>query len=610
MESVSDLQAGELAGLANDIAKAVSLDDTSVMLRGCTDALVRNIGAAFARIWLVDDSAATLTLVASSGIYTHLDGAHSRVPIGKFKIGLIAEEKKPHLSNDVMRDPRVSDRDWAKREGMVAFAGHPLMVGDRLIGVMALFAKFPLTPAVLASLATIASTIAVAVERQKAQEALRMTDVLRGVQEQVRFKNEQLKVVNESLSIFIEKNDFGRASAHLLGAALRQTESEYGFVGVVVDIEPYGQVLRVFADEGFYWDPKDNRALYDKIRRDYAEQGYIDFPNLNNLFGRVILDKQALIANDPAGDPRRSGNRPKGHPPLESFLGVPILQGDSVVGMFGVANKKGGYTGVDLERIETLCQAAALLYDSYRRRTREVVLEKERGEAREQLEHTIADLQNLAYVVSHELQDPIVRIKSYLNLLRVRYADKLGPDAGEFMQICSKSADRINRMVDDLWTYARVYRSEAILLEVDTSSVVVSVIQGLHDLVKEVGGSVTHGALPRVRMSEKQVSYVLGALLENALRYRSTAPPRVHVSAEREGERWVFCVEDNGVGIDSIFFKDIFRLFFRLRPEMSPEGTGMGLSISKKIIEQNGGDMWVVSEVGRGSKFFFSLPVR
>jgi signal transduction histidine kinase len=548
--------------------------------------------------------------MASSGIYTHLNGAHSRVPIGKFKIGLIAQEKRPHLTNDVVHDPKVSDREWARREGMVSFAGHPLMVGDRLIGVMALFARFPLTAAVVASLASVASTIAVAIERQKAHEALRVADLLRGAQEQVRFKNEQLKVVNESLSIFIEKNDFRSASAHLLGAALRQTESEYGFIGVVVDVEPYGQVLRVFADEGFYWDPKQNRELYEKIRRDYDEHGYIDFPNLKNLFGWVILEKEAIIVNDPDADPRRSGNRPTGHPPLKSFLGVPIMLGDNVVGMFGVANKKGGYTGVDQERIETLCQAAALLYDSYRRRSREVVLEKERGEAKEQLEQTIADLQNLAYVVSHELQDPIGRIKSYMNLLRVRYADKLGPDAGEFMQICSRSADRINRMVDDLWTYARVYRNDDNPSEVDTSPVVASAVEGLRGVMEESGGSVTVGPLPRVRISEKQISYVLCALIENALRYRSTAPPSVRVSAEREGERWVFCVEDNGIGIDSIFFKDIFRLFFRLKPEMAPEGTGMGLAIAKKIIEQNGGDMWVVSEVSRGSKFFFSLPIR
>lgn len=433
---------------------------------------------------------------------------------------------------------------------------------------------------------------------------------LKAAEEELRLKNDQLKVVNESLSIFIEKNDFRSASAHLLGAAIRQTGSEYGFVGVVVDVEPYGQVLRVFADQGFYWDREQNRDLYDKVRRDYEEHGFIDFPNLKNLFGRVILDRHALIANEPAADPRRSGNRPTGHPPLDSFLGVPIMQGDTVVGMFGVANKIGGYTGVDQERIEALCQAAAVLYDSYRRRSREVILERERGEAREQLEETIADLQNLAYVVSHELQDPIGRIKSYMNLLRVRYADRLGPDAGEFIEICSKSADRINRMVDDLWTYARVYRNDANVPDVDTSSIISSVVEGLGGVLKATEGSVTFGSLPQVTMAEKQISYVFCALIENALLYRSAAPPRVHVSAEQQGDRWVFCVEDNGIGIDSIFFKDIFRLFFRLKPEMAPEGTGMGLAITRKIIEQNGGAIWVVSEVGRGSKFFFSLPIR
>jgi light-regulated signal transduction histidine kinase (bacteriophytochrome) len=165
-------------------------------------------------------------------------------------------------------------------------------------------------------------------------------------------------------------------------------------------------------------------------------------------------------------------------------------------------------------------------------------------------------------------------------------------------------------MVDDLWTYARVYRNDANVPDVDASSVISSVVEGLGGVMEATEGSVTFGSLPQVTMAEKQISYVFCALIENALLYRSPAPPRVHVSAERQGDRWVFCVEDNGIGIDSIFFKDIFRLFFRLKPEMAPDGTGMGLAITRKIIEQNGGAIWVVSEVGRGSKFFFSLPIR
>ncbi len=113
-----------------------------------------------------------LELRASAGLYTHLDGPHSRVPVGKYKIGLIAQERKPHLTNAVVGDPRVSDQEWAKREGMVAFAGYPLVVDDRLVGVMAMFARQPLSEATLEAMASVADEIAVGIERKVAEERL------------------------------------------------------------------------------------------------------------------------------------------------------------------------------------------------------------------------------------------------------------------------------------------------------------------------------------------------------------------------------------------------------------------------------------------------------
>src|SRR5204862_5152944 len=111
------------------------------MLQGCCDALVRNLDAAFARVWTLNEAEQMLALQASAGMYTHLDGAHGRVPVGAFKIGTIAHERRPHLTNGVVGDPRVGDQAWAIREGMVAFAGYPLLVGGRMVGVMALFAR-------------------------------------------------------------------------------------------------------------------------------------------------------------------------------------------------------------------------------------------------------------------------------------------------------------------------------------------------------------------------------------------------------------------------------------------------------------------------------------
>ena len=147
-------------------------DGLAAMLQHCAEALVENLHGAFARIWTLNPQDDVLELRASAGLYTHLDGPHSRVPVGKYKIGLIAQERKPHLTNAVVGDPRVGDQEWARREGMVAFAGYPLVVDDRLVGVMAMFARQPLSETTLDAMASVADEIAVGIERKVGEERL------------------------------------------------------------------------------------------------------------------------------------------------------------------------------------------------------------------------------------------------------------------------------------------------------------------------------------------------------------------------------------------------------------------------------------------------------
>jgi GAF domain-containing protein len=139
-------------------------------LHAVTESMVENFEAAFARLWVLDDTGQTLLLRASSGLYTHLDGGHAQVPVGKFKIGLIAEERQPHLTNDILNDPRLGDPVWAKQEGMVAFAGYPLLVGERLIGVLAMFARQPLPTETLTILGRLAERAAVAIDNRRLLE--------------------------------------------------------------------------------------------------------------------------------------------------------------------------------------------------------------------------------------------------------------------------------------------------------------------------------------------------------------------------------------------------------------------------------------------------------
>ncbi|HEX8473364.1 MAG TPA: PAS domain-containing protein [Pyrinomonadaceae bacterium] len=160
-----------IALMSADIGVALTRSDTlREMLQSCVEALVKYLNAAFARIWTLNEKENVLELQVSAGMYTHTDGAHGRVPVGKFKIGLIAAERQPHLTNSVIGDERVGDQEWARRERMVGFAGYPLIVNERLVGVMAMFAREPLTEATLQGMESVANGIALGIERRRAEE--------------------------------------------------------------------------------------------------------------------------------------------------------------------------------------------------------------------------------------------------------------------------------------------------------------------------------------------------------------------------------------------------------------------------------------------------------
>jgi PAS domain S-box-containing protein len=167
---------GRLAALSVEAAAALTSGTTlRDILQRCAEAIVNHLDAAFSRIWTLNEKENVLELQASAGLYTHIDGGHARVPVGKFKIGLIAHERKPHLTNSVIGDPRVPEQEWAKREGLVAFAGYPLVVADKIVGVAAMFARQPLPEATLAALGAIADSIALGIERKQAESALLTT---------------------------------------------------------------------------------------------------------------------------------------------------------------------------------------------------------------------------------------------------------------------------------------------------------------------------------------------------------------------------------------------------------------------------------------------------
>ncbi|MDB5308211.1 MAG: domain S-box protein [Gemmataceae bacterium] len=187
-----------LAALTGDVGTAITHGTTLAdTLQRCAAAMVRHLGVAFARVWTLNDKQTVLELQASAGRYTHLDGPHSRVPVGRLKIGLIAQERRPYLTNAVIGDPRVNDQDWARREGMVAFAGYPLVVDDKLVGVMAVFARAPLSDTTLLALGTIADGIATGIERKHTEDALQLLNAT--LEDQVAERTRELSRSEEAL---------------------------------------------------------------------------------------------------------------------------------------------------------------------------------------------------------------------------------------------------------------------------------------------------------------------------------------------------------------------------------------------------------------------------
>jgi PAS domain S-box-containing protein len=219
-----------------------------------------------------------------------------------------------------------------------------------------------------------------------------------------------------------------------------------------------------------------------------------------------------------------------------------------------------------------------------------------------------AELEQFAYVVSHDLQEPLRMVASYVDLISERYAGELDEKAKEFMSYAVDGAHRMQQMINDLLSYSRVSTRGKPFVGVDCNEVLDRALSNLQVRIEKTGAEVTWGDLPTVAGDESQLCQVLQNLIANAIKFRGEETPRVHVDAEKQGENWEFSVRDNGIGIDPDDAERIFVIFRRLHDRDEYAGTGIGLAICKKIVERHGGQIWVESQPGEGATFYFTLP--
>ncbi|MBI3279734.1 MAG: PAS domain-containing protein [Acidobacteria bacterium] len=229
-------------------------------------------------------------------------------------------------------------------------------------------------------------------------------------------------------------------------------------------------------------------------------------------------------------------------------------------------------------------------------------------EAGEEVEAARDELKQMAYTTSHDLKEPLRIISSYAQLLTKRYRGRLDADADEFLGYIHSGVERAGRLINDLVLYSRVLnRQQEPFTRVDLNNVVQWAVMNLQARVSETGAAITYDPLPSLSGDQMQLIQLMQGLLDNALKFVGAEPPRVHVSAELEGDMWRFAVRDNGPGIDPKYQERIFGAFKRLVGREVP-GSGLGLAIARRVVEKHGGRIWVASEPGRGSIFYFTLP--
>lgn len=299
-------------GLLADVLRALAGEETlGDLLQGCAEAVVTRLDAAFTRIWLHEPESDTLVLKASAGQYTHLDGPHGRIPVGSFKIGRIAAERRPHLTNSVLDDPDVSDKEWARQQGMVAFAGYPLQTGPRLVGVLGLFCRHELHPSTLEALASVADSLALGILRKQAEEELRqdrqVIDALHGVG-----------------TALARELDVQRVVQAVTDAGTELSGARYGaFFYNVVDEHGEGYLLYTLSGA-----PK---SAFEKL----------GLPRNTPVFGPTFAGEAPIRSPDITKDPRYGHNppfsgMPAGHLPVRSYLAVPVIsrEGEVLGGLF------------------------------------------------------------------------------------------------------------------------------------------------------------------------------------------------------------------------------------------------------------------------------------
>jgi len=226
----------------------------------------------------------------------------------------------------------------------------------------------------------------------------------------------------------------------------------------------------------------------------------------------------------------------------------------------------------------------------------------------DELARSNTELEQFAYVASHDLQEPLRMVANYTQLLAERYRGQFDEQADKYIHYAVDGATRMQALIQDLLAFSRAGRRDNNVHNTDSNALVEQATKNLYAAIKESGAVVTHDDLPTIAVNAIQITQLFQNLIANAIKFHGAEAPVVHISAERQGGEWIFAVADNGIGIAAEHSEVIFAIFQRLHTRSEYPGNGIGLSICKKIVERHGGRIWLDAKAGRGSTFKFTLP--
>jgi len=519
--------------IGNAVMQGSSLDE---ILTRSVQGIVRHLDAALARIWTLNEDGSTLELKASAGIYTHIDDAFSRVPLGRFKVGQIAAERQPHVTNDLLTDDLVGDPEWVRREGLVSFSGYPLIVDQHLVGVVAMFARQPVGEAVQSALSSLATILAAAIERKRTDESLRqerslLRTLVDNVPDYIYVKNmrHEFLLANQALA-----SRMGAKSAENL---LGKTDSDF---------------------------------YPEELARTYA-QGEDEVMRS----GRAVINREELTP-DAAGNPVWLLTTEM---PLRDAAG-------NIIGLVGVGrdiSERKAYLA-ELQEAKEAAESASRLKSEF--------------------------LANM----SHEIRTPMNAIIG-MSALALDTPD--AEEQKEYLLDVMSSAESLLALLNDILDLSKI---EAGRMEMDP--VAASIPKVLEEAVRFLQPAATQKGLALVLGKSPDIPeplladplrlrQVLLNLLGNAIKFTQKGSITVEARLDSEEENSVrlrFWVQDTGPGIPADKQKLIFEAFSQADGSITRKhgGTGLGLTISSKLVKMMDGRIWVESEPGLGSTFYFT----